>query len=575
MNNNLLNYGIITGANSQHWQCLGALAIGAHKNNVGFAIADHGLENWQKEELERVGVLWINHEFPDLSLDKGGGPDSLTIKTWLKPWICKASPFDKTVWIDSDAVVVGDITPIFNIDLSVGKKVLWSRKGELGQPIKIANILFGKKCHTFLPLVKYVNAGVIGFSKNEKFIDEWIDISKKILVNKEYIKLCFAKDQDALILTILQRMINGEKIPIILDDCYDFPADGYRNGKYLLRKQVSKIPKIFLEETIIRHPNQKIIHWVGYPKPWHLTEGKIDQKTIEDKKELIDIIIPLGTGSRYNNIEVRMAIRSIEKYIKGYRKIIIIGPDIPKFLKENEKLQLVKKREDKSNKQARVQTKIEWAFKNLDITEKCAYWNDDFLVLQPFDIRNMPYYTRGDLPLNRQNSGWKECKRRTALLLKSKNLPILNYDIHVPIIFEKTKHLSISDAWYKRSSETVLMRSYYGNNFVKENTISLRDIKLQHAWSGAIRNILKSKRWVISYGDGALRTGFGDWMYNFFLDKSSCEIDKIEEESCCNKNITNRLKTKNTINKRKFIKNRKENNKIISIWKEAHKQRIK
>jgi hypothetical protein len=56
-----LEKGIITGANSIHWLCLSALAIGAYKNKVGFAVADHGLEDWQREELERIGVIWIKH----------------------------------------------------------------------------------------------------------------------------------------------------------------------------------------------------------------------------------------------------------------------------------------------------------------------------------------------------------------------------------------------------------------------------------------------------------------------------------------------------------------------------------
>ena len=45
----------------------------------------------------------------------------------------------------------------------------------------------------------------------------------------------------------------------------------------------------------------------------------------------MDIVIPLGTGSRWQNNELRFALRSIEKYLTGYDKIFIIG-ECPSYL---------------------------------------------------------------------------------------------------------------------------------------------------------------------------------------------------------------------------------------------------
>lgn len=283
-------------------------------------------------------------------------------------------------------------------------------------------------------------------------------------------------------------------------------------------------------------------------------------KDAEDivKKKLIDIVIPLGTASKYKNIEIKMALRSIERYLIGYRKIIIISPQIPKFFYENDRLQLVQKKEDKCNKQSRVQRKIQWAIENLDITDDFAYWNDDFLVLKPFDVRYIPNYISGNISLAKQNSGWRESKRRTGQILKDSGKTIYNFDIHVPLIFNKEKHLQIKEWWWKPSSTTPLMRSLYGNNFCENNIQQLRDIKLQQKWTKAINNILSGDRWVISYGDGALKTGFGQWMQTFFPVPSSFEQTNISDYINCDK--------------RK--KRPKKDNSLIDFWKKLHQDKI-
>ena len=39
----------------------------------------------------------------------------------------------------------------------------------------------------------------------------------------------------------------------------------------------------------------------------------------------MDIVIPLGTESRWHDNELRFTLRSIEKHLTGYRNVIIVG----------------------------------------------------------------------------------------------------------------------------------------------------------------------------------------------------------------------------------------------------------
>lgn len=504
MNNNI---GIITGANEIYWPCVGALAIGAYRNGIKFAVADHGFNDWQKEELKRIGTLFIEHE--KITLPKNNS--NLAANAWYKPFICKSSPFNKSIWIDSDAIIINDIKDIFKYDLGVGKKVLWNRSGYKRQPVDIARILFGNSVNNKILLdVKYINTGVIVFSRNNSFIDEWVEMTKKILYNTQYADLCKAKDQDTFILTCIQRAIGNKDMPIILNDNYNYPADGLKNGKYHNRKHVSNDPNELIDQLKLRHKkNVKIVHYVGNPKPWEIIESGID------------ILIPLGTGSKYCDIETKILLRSIDKYITGYRKIIIIGPKIPEFINECNKLLFIKRDEDKCNRYARVQKKIEWVLNNVDITNKFVLFNDDFIVLKKTDIRTISYGVGGSLPLSKQNSGWMEYKRRTAELLLSKGMSIRNYDLHIPMILERSNYLKICHEWNKG---IILMRSFYGNVFCDKGNIITRDVKLQSEWKKKIYKIIKkNKRWVISYGDGALNNEFGEYMLTMFPDKSRFE----------------------------------------------------
>ena len=55
---------------------------------------------------------------------------------------------------------------------------------------------------------------------------------------------------------------------------------------------------------------------------------------------MVDIIIPLGTGSKSDNDELRLLLRSIEKNGSGYRRIIVVATEIPSWLQNAVTLQM-------------------------------------------------------------------------------------------------------------------------------------------------------------------------------------------------------------------------------------------
>ncbi len=103
---------------------------------------------------------------------------------WFKkPFACFLSPFDETIWLDIDCLILKDLSPLFELltpdtDIALVREIDFIEK-----MVKDAKILDDDE-----PLY---NSGVIIFSKKSRAIQNWI----RILYEGNYI---FPGDQDAL-----------------------------------------------------------------------------------------------------------------------------------------------------------------------------------------------------------------------------------------------------------------------------------------------------------------------------------------------------------------------------------------
>jgi SAM-dependent methyltransferase len=225
----------------------------------------------------------------------------------------------------------------------------------------------------------------------------------------------------------------------------------------------------------------------------------------------IDILLPLGPGSRYGDLELRIALRSIEQYASGLRRVVIVG-HAPAWLRETDRVRIVRRKEWKCNKAARISQKVRWAFERLDLTDTIAFWNDDYALTNPVDIRRIPTYYRGQL-WRTGRDGWATLLNHTATVLRDAGRPQRHYDIHVPILFEREKFLAINDWWDRSRNDRrgYVMKSIYGNIHCHGTATTTKDCKVKVDWQKRIDRVAK-RRWVISYGDAALGTGLDKWL---------------------------------------------------------------
>lgn len=228
-------------------------------------------------------------------------------------------------------------------------------------------------------------------------------------------------------------------------------------------------------------------------------------------RDPIDILLPLGPGSRHKDMELRYALRSIFQHAQGLRRVVVVGA-IPKWLRETDQVLPVRRKEFKCNKASRISLKVAWSFENLELTPTVAFWNDDYILLRDYDIRSMPSYYRG-LLWRKGVGGWQRLLNHTAKALQSAGLPQRHYDIHVPILLERDRFLVLAEWWIRSRSNSpgYVMKSVYGNNHCTVVAQKTRDMKLRSNWQKRVAR-LKPGRWVMSYGDATMRAGFGKWL---------------------------------------------------------------
>jgi hypothetical protein len=194
---------------------------------------------------------------------------------------------------------------------------------------------------------------------------------------------------------------------------------------------------------------------------------------------MIDIVIPLGKGSVWDNNELRLSLRSIEKYLTGYRSIYIVG-EYPEWLQNciHVPINDTEKISDKN-----IMHKIAAACLLHEVSETFIMFNDDHYLLSPYHAPGFPYYYHKNLTdYITQRRGDIYAIRATNTLnhLKANNLPAKFFDCHTPILYNKQAFLGIvNSADWDNSRQGYIIKSLYANSLSIEGVELINDHKYQ------------------------------------------------------------------------------------------------
>lgn len=154
---------------------------------------------------------------------------------------------------------------------------------------------------------------------------------------------------------------------------------------------------------------------------------------------MTSIVIPLGRGSKYHDLELRMALRSVEKHLTGYGDIFIIG-EKPAWIQNVIHIPATDGTQT-YDKERNIFNKIMIACNDERVSEDFLFMNDDHYLLRDYEAVQFPYYYEGLLQDYKTVSQYKHTIWNT-LKVHEACFDDKYFDIHCPIVYKK-KYLAL------------------------------------------------------------------------------------------------------------------------------------
>lgn len=236
---------------------------------------------------------------------------------------------------------------------------------------------------------------------------------------------------------------------------------------------------------------------------------------------MIDLVYVLGKGSLWNDKEIKYSLRSVNKYLSGFRNIFIIG-ELPEFIHN---VIHIPHSDMEMNKEANIKQKILAACDNPDISTNFLFLNDDHFLLSDFDAQTFPYYYKGTLGnlLARKRRGlYYRAVDRTYRHLLDKSSSTLHFDTHCPIVYNKDKFRKVISEMNWETRCGIIIKSLYCNRLGIEG-IKEPDCKINKLCSKEeILSIIKERKFF-SIGNRALNNNLEEVLEQLYPEKSPWE----------------------------------------------------
>lgn len=219
----------------------------------------------------------------------------------------------------------------------------------------------------------------------------------------------------------------------------------------------------------------------------------------------IDVVYVLGSGSPWQDNELRYSLRSVHMYGTGVRNVVIVGR-LPTWARNVVHIPC----QDRwgSNKEGNIMYKVLMACRTEEVSSNFLFMNDDHFMLDYFEAFDYPYYCMGSLWDRLPDHGvfnvYQQSLYRAMHQLHKSGKAIHNFDMHAPIMYSKSlfEQMARKYEWQCEQPGPVV-KSLYANHHGLKPTM-LADCKIEKQVSKEyLVNRLKNRP-VWSIGDGCL-----------------------------------------------------------------------
>lgn len=236
----------------------------------------------------------------------------------------------------------------------------------------------------------------------------------------------------------------------------------------------------------------------------------------------MDCVFPIGK-SKTNWLDLKYSLRSLEKFGKGLGNVYIIG-DKPNWI-QNVKHSYVPDNPLEKWKERNIYAKIRSACEIPELSENFMMIHDDHTLLQEIDLENYPYYYNGTCydSMLRNKSHYRATMNHTRKWLESNGDEDFNADGHCPIVFNKKEFIdTFTDEMWEIPYGYGMKTIYCAKN--KKKTEFMSDCKFHAKITKEDVELYANERHVISFSNGAFKSGVKEYLDCFLKDKSKFEI---------------------------------------------------
>lgn len=237
---------------------------------------------------------------------------------------------------------------------------------------------------------------------------------------------------------------------------------------------------------------------------------------------MLDLVIPLGKGSKHNNLELLYCLRSIEKYLTNYGQLFIVG-QFPDFL--NSEAIHIEQPFVSGNPARNIAMNMLEACRDERLSERFLMINDDYFFTAPTDAATYPTYHKGDLSNTVRNNVTDYRKHLTTTIkhLQELGLTTTDYDVHYPTTFKKQKLKDLIERTDFYRSFGFILKSLYFNTYpteaIQRTDCKQLQIKTLEQWQAYVKTTE-----VFSIADTCINPTFKDFMAETYPEKSKWEI---------------------------------------------------
>jgi len=246
----------------------------------------------------------------------------------------------------------------------------------------------------------------------------------------------------------------------------------------------------------------------------------------------IDVVYPLGTGSKWGDNELRYSLRSLEKNFPDLGRVFIVGHK-PPWLKTGDRLiHIPMPDKHKHNKDANLIDKV-LAACEAGVSERFVFCSDDQLFLQPIRFAEMAKPLHGgNLQTKPEkfwgDGSWKKRLKATRDVLQERGFSVFHYDTHCPTPYHREAFVKVAKSFDYAPPPGYTINTLYVNAAGMEGEpVNGRKLTLEKANNDAadIRNRMK-RRMFLGYSNAGLTVALKQVLKEMFSEKSRFEMKR-------------------------------------------------